>query len=150
FHIITPFTSLLVLESDADRERFGVKRAFVMRDGERFFAEGRDNANYELRQQQMKRAGDWRLQMRMQVLSELNGLGRNANIFQPQWNANDWRRIAGQRKHYASVDLGGSLQFEEEAENMAMPTEGPLGGSGPVSPLFLADDSLAHYGALTL
>ena len=29
FHIITPYTSLLVLESDADRERFGVKRRFA-------------------------------------------------------------------------------------------------------------------------
>ena len=28
FHIITPFTSLLVLETDADRERFGVKRRY--------------------------------------------------------------------------------------------------------------------------
>ncbi len=82
FHIITPYTSLLVLESDADRDRFGVKRRFEMRDGERFFAEGRDNANYELRQQQMKRAGDWRIGMRQQVLRNLSGLGRDAQIFQ--------------------------------------------------------------------
>ena len=82
FHIITPYTSLLVLESDADRERFGVKRRFEMRDGERFFAEGRDNANYELRQQQMKRAGDWRIGMRRQVLQNLSGLGRNSQMFQ--------------------------------------------------------------------
>ena len=34
FHIITPYTSLLVLETDADRQRFGVKRRFQMRDGE--------------------------------------------------------------------------------------------------------------------
>ncbi|MEZ6067934.1 MAG: hypothetical protein R3B90_19975 [Planctomycetaceae bacterium] len=61
FHIITPYTSLLVLESDADRERFGVQRRFEMRDGERFFAEGRDNANYELQQQQMRQAGNWRM-----------------------------------------------------------------------------------------
>ena len=40
YHIITPYTSLLVLESDADRERFGVKRRFQMRDGEKFFAQG--------------------------------------------------------------------------------------------------------------
>ncbi|MGC4002237.1 MAG: hypothetical protein QM811_03460 [Pirellulales bacterium] len=43
FHIITPYTSLLVLESDADRERFGVKRRFEMRDGERFFQDGKNN-----------------------------------------------------------------------------------------------------------
>src|SRR5262249_33923381 len=43
YQIITPYTSLLVLESDADRERFGVKRGFRMRDAEKFFAQGRDN-----------------------------------------------------------------------------------------------------------
>src|SRR4029077_4717787 len=78
FHIITPYTSLLVLESDADRERFGVKRRFEMRDGERFFAEGKANANYELLQQQMKRAGDWRLALRRQTLRQLALLGRNS------------------------------------------------------------------------
>ncbi len=82
FHIITPYTSLLVLESDADRERFGVKKRFLMRDGERFFAEGRDNANFELLQQQMKRAGDWRLRLRYQILRELAGLGRDPRAFQ--------------------------------------------------------------------
>ena len=61
----------LVLETDADRERFGVKRRFAMRDGEQFFAEGRDNANFELTQQQMKRAGDWRIGLRRQVLAML-------------------------------------------------------------------------------
>ena len=60
FHIMTPYTSLLVLESDADRERFGVKRRFLMRDGERFFADGRNEATFELLQQQMKAAGNWR------------------------------------------------------------------------------------------
>ena len=61
YHIITPYTSLLVLETDADRERFGVKRRFQMRDGEKFFAEGKENANWELIQQQMKHAahGGW-------------------------------------------------------------------------------------------
>ena len=84
FHIITPFTSLLVLETDADRERFGVQRRYEMRDGERFFAAGRDNANYELLQQQMKRAGDWRIGIRRQVLQSLAGLGRNPQVFQQE------------------------------------------------------------------
>ena len=75
YHIITPYTSLLVLESDADRERFKVKRRFQMRDGEKFFAEGRDNANWELVQQQMKRAGTWRLGLRRDVLRQLSTLG---------------------------------------------------------------------------
>ena len=82
YHIITPYTSLLVLESDADRERFGVKTRFQMRDGEKFFAEGRDNANYELVQQQMKRAGTWRLGLRRDVLRQLATLGRDESIFQ--------------------------------------------------------------------
>ena len=77
FHIITPYTSLLVLESDEDRERFGVKRRFEMRDGEEFFAKGRDDANYELRQRQMRRAGTWRLGLRSQILSQLVRLGRS-------------------------------------------------------------------------
>ena len=76
FHIMTPYTSLLVLETDADRERFGVKRRFQMRDGERFFAEGRSKASFELLQKQMKAAGNWRLQLRRQVLRELASLGR--------------------------------------------------------------------------
>ncbi|HEY4261235.1 MAG TPA: VIT domain-containing protein, partial [Schlesneria sp.] len=84
FHIITPYTSLLVLESDADRERFGVKRRYEMRDGEKFFAEGRSNANFELLQAQMKRAGDWRLGLRRQILLGLNDLGRNPQLLQQQ------------------------------------------------------------------
>ena len=77
FQIITPYTSLLVLETDADRERFKVTRRFQMRDGERFFAEGRDNAVLDLAQKQMKKAGDWRTALRRSVLSELARMGRD-------------------------------------------------------------------------
>ena len=76
FHIITPYTSLLVLETDADRERFGVKRRFMMTDGERFFQQGRDNVQYELVQKYMQEAGAYRLGLRRQVLNSLVGLGR--------------------------------------------------------------------------
>ena len=76
FHIITPYTSLLVLESDADRERFKIKRRYQMRDGELFFAEGIDNANYELLQQQMQAAENWRIGMQRQMLSSFAVLGR--------------------------------------------------------------------------
>ena len=82
FQIITPFTSLLVLETDADRERFKVKRRFQMRDGERFFADGRDNAAFDLAQKQRKLAGDWRTALRRSVLSELARLGREPGLFQ--------------------------------------------------------------------
>lgn len=84
FHIITPYTSLLVLESDADRERFGVKRRYQMRDGEQFFADGRDGANYELIQQQIKAAGTWRLGLQKQVLQHFATLGRSRLWDQPQ------------------------------------------------------------------
>ncbi|MEO2017205.1 MAG: VIT domain-containing protein [Fuerstiella sp.] len=98
FHIITPYTSLLVLETDADRERFGVKRRFLMRDGERFFADGRSSANFELVQQQMKAAGNWRLGLRMQILRSLSNLGRNTTPQAQQ--AAQWRyqRSAGERQ----------------------------------------------------
>ncbi len=82
FHIITPYTSLLVLESDADRERFGVKRRYGMRDGEQFFADARSAANYELKQQQMQNAGNWRIGLRRQILGEIAGMGRDATALQ--------------------------------------------------------------------
>ena len=81
YNIMTPYTSLLVLETDADRERFKVKRRFAMRDGEKFFAQGRDNVNYDLTQQQMRRAGLWRLGLRRSVLAQLSNLGRDASVF---------------------------------------------------------------------
>jgi predicted Zn-dependent protease len=90
YQIITPYTSLLVLETDADRERFKVKRRFQMRDGERFFAQGRDNANYALVQQQMKRAGNWRLGLRRAVLQQLAALGRDVRVIQA---ARDYKHV---------------------------------------------------------
>ncbi|MFZ4394433.1 MAG: VIT domain-containing protein [Kiritimatiellia bacterium] len=77
YHIMTPYTSLLVLESDEDRERFKVKRRFTMRDGERFFAEGRDAATLELRQKQILAAGKWRQDLRRDALRELLNMGRD-------------------------------------------------------------------------
>ncbi len=108
FHIITPYTSLLVLETDADRERFGVKRRYEMRDGERFFAESRDNANYELLQQQMKRAGDWRLGLRRQVLRSLMTLGRDPRAFQQQVQILDRARYLGDGTSWYRVNGGPS------------------------------------------
>jgi hypothetical protein len=81
FHIITPYTSLLVLETDADRERFGVRKRYEMRDGERFFADGKENLRYDLLQQQMRLAEQWRLGLRRQVLAEWAKLGRNPELF---------------------------------------------------------------------
>ena len=82
FNIITPYTSLLVLETDADRERFAVKRRYQMRDGEKFFADGKDNAFFELKQKQMKLAGDYRTALRRNVMAQLLLLGRNSWVFE--------------------------------------------------------------------
>jgi tetratricopeptide (TPR) repeat protein len=82
YNIITPHTSLLVLETDADRERFKVKRRFQMRDGEKFFAQGRDNVNYDLTQKQMKKAATYRIGLRQAALRKLATLGRNPSLFQ--------------------------------------------------------------------
>lgn len=103
FHIITPYTSLLVLETDADRERFGVKRRFEMRDGERFFADGRDNAKYELLQQQMKRAGDWRIGLRRSVLAGLARLGRSTEEIQ------QFRQLIERQRSADAIDISGQV-----------------------------------------
>jgi predicted Zn-dependent protease len=132
FHIITPYTSLLVLETDADRERFGVKRRYEMRDGERFFAEGRANANFELLQQQMKRAGDWRLGLRRQVLASLVGLGRDPRAFQQQVQMIDQLVRAG-----TAVDYNLPMSYSASG-----PMSGPVGG-----PWGFASDSRSAGGA---
>src|SRR5262249_52722735 len=82
YQIITPYTSFLVLETDADRARFAVKRSFRMRDGEKFFQEGLDRGRFELAQQQMKRAGAWRLGLRRQALQQVATPGRSTRALQ--------------------------------------------------------------------
>src|SRR5207248_4021543 len=97
YEIITPYTSFLVLETDADRERFGVKRRFRMRDGEKFFAAGRDQATFDLKQKQMKKAGAWRTALRRSVLRQLAELGRDPRLFQPHARYRDYaQRLGGQ------------------------------------------------------
>ena len=83
YKIMTPYTSFLVLESDADRERFKVKRRFNMRDGEKFFAKGRDEADYELLQKHMKTAGQWRIGLRATMLAQLRTMGRELMYYMP-------------------------------------------------------------------
>ncbi len=88
YQIITPYTSLLVLESDADRERFGVKRRFRMRDGEKFFAEGRDAVTLAVLKKQIKLAGTRRVGMQKQVLQRLAALGRDLPLSAPTRHLN--------------------------------------------------------------
>ena len=82
YHIITPYTSLLVLETDADRERFKVKKRMQMRDAERFFQKSNDDLRFALIQQQLEQAQAWRQQLRQRLLEQLNTLGRDANLLQ--------------------------------------------------------------------
>ena len=114
FNIITPYTSLLVLETDADRERFAVKRRFQMRDGERFFADGRDTANFELKQKQMRLAGDHRTALRRSILAQLQGMGRNARLFD---EPREWLQAAASsstpRINDRSLSLLGENEFSE-------------------------------------
>jgi Flp pilus assembly protein TadD len=120
FQIMTPYTSFLVLESDADRERFKVQRRFRMRDGEKYFQEGRDNANFELVQQQVRRAGNWRLGLRRMALARLALLGRDARLFtqhSPRM-AGAWSGPVGSTSFGAMSGLaggvgGGNLHFED-------------------------------------
>ncbi|TDJ76017.1 MAG: hypothetical protein E2O39_03680, partial [Planctomycetota bacterium] len=76
YQIVTPYTSFLVLESDADRERFGVQKRFRMRDGEEFFTAGRESGSHELRRQQMLKARTWRRRLRDRALAALESMGR--------------------------------------------------------------------------
>ena len=80
FGIMTPLTSFLVLESDEDRERYGVQRRVRMRDGERFFADAKDRAMLEQRRDLMRQAGRWRLGLRRDALLEIARLGRDLPI----------------------------------------------------------------------
>ncbi len=118
YHIMTPYTSLLVLESDADRERFAVKRRFQMRDGEKFFAEGRNNANWELVQQQMKRAGTWRIGLRRDVLRQLSTLGRDARFLQAPTYMEGGMRDSGRPGHaewyYRRGDIDGRFAWDHD------------------------------------
>lgn len=77
FGFMTPLTSFLVLEDDADRERYGITRRVRMSDGERFFAEAREQARKEQLRQALQAARAWRLEMRVQALREIAGLGRD-------------------------------------------------------------------------
>lgn len=108
YKIMTPYTSFLVLESDADRERFKVKKRFEMRDGERFFADGRERANDELLQKQMRLAGSWRLNLRRGVLRDLAGLGREPIVPVAPGFGGGHRYARVQEEVRYSIDLGGA------------------------------------------
>ncbi|MBL8817213.1 MAG: hypothetical protein JNL58_14395 [Planctomyces sp.] len=76
YHLMTPYTSLLVLESDADRKRFGVEKTMQRSDGEKFFAEGREEAEYSLRQQELQNAKLWRAGLHQQMNNVIRNRSR--------------------------------------------------------------------------
>src|SRR5262249_18634790 len=98
--------------TDADRERFKVKRRFQMRDGERFFADGRDNAVFDLSQKQMKKAANWRTALRRSVLNELAQLGREPRLFQRYSPYREYNRLVidnasiDEREHWLYGPMG--------------------------------------------
>src|SRR5688500_16234930 len=81
-----------------------------MRDGEKFFSEGRDNAAFELKQKQMKLAGDYRTALRRSVLAQLSSLGRDSRLF---FGPRQPRAYAA--RGFASYDIAG-LGIREAGE----------------------------------
>ncbi|MGL6075908.1 MAG: VIT domain-containing protein [Fimbriiglobus sp.] len=140
FHIMTPYTSFLVLESDADRERFKVKRRFQMRDGEAFFTEGQDKARYELTRDQMKAAGLWRAGLQRQVLESLKSLGRTPPNFDVTQLGQrfELREAASRHMYFAEGKANFNGRYDYNSPIMptsAMPAmaprSAPRGASGP-------------------
>jgi len=158
FHIITPYTSLLVLETDADRLRFGVKKRYEMRDGERFFADGKAAVRYDLAQQQMKRAGAWRQGLRRQILAAYARMGRTSQLFDSRRRSydtgprgaflgrGDVARSAGSWGGLGGAISGGEFDYGglglDGALSVALPASGPASNTpfGGVA-LDLADGS---------
>lgn len=128
FNIITPYTSLLVLETDADRARFGVKRRFQMRDGEKFFADGRDNAAFALKQKQMQLAANYRTALRRGVLAQLTGLGRDVRAFNPRHGLRDYYGLRGEAVGVESEFVSDTTDYD--GDRLETPTgQFLLGGS---------------------
>ena len=107
--------------------------------GKRFFAEGRNNANYELRQQQMQRAGNWRLGLRRQVLAQLANLGRDPQVFQ------GWRGMEQAVERGVTV-LGKKVY---PVADLALPVDEVVGKNkafGFHAPLMDREESLLRLG----
>ena len=104
YGIITPYTSLLVLENDADRQEFGVVRTVKASDGEAFFAKARDAAQQAALQQAMAQARSWRLQLRLMALQQIKALG--ADLY--GWNV-AWGESPRERTRYDTRGGDGGL-----------------------------------------
>lgn len=128
YHIMTPYTSLLVLETDADRERFKVKKRFQMRDGERFFQKGNDEARYALLQQQIQQAQLWRQDLRQRAINELSNLGRDASVLEERRQQIEQLKRLSDSQHEPA--LLGAININTHWGYSSMSGAGGLGGSG--------------------
>ena len=98
YHLITPYTSLLVLESDADRKRFGVDRSMQMRDGEEFFATGREEAAHSIRQQQLAESKLYRQRLYENYRRQIQSLTKSVpspSLFAPDGSRRLSENVAG-------------------------------------------------------
>ncbi|MCC6783679.1 MAG: hypothetical protein IT457_12625 [Planctomycetes bacterium] len=121
FQVMTPLTSLLVLETDADRERYGVTRRVKIRDGEAFFASASDAARADRLREAMQDAARWRVAMRQAALREIAGLGRDeaqvAVAFAEQWDfRGGFARAYGGRGVSRGRPASGDLGFMQRGE----------------------------------
>lgn len=130
YRIMTPYTSFLVLESDADRERFGVKRRFRMRDGEKFFAEGRKAADYELQRRHMLRAADWRIEMKRTLTAQVAQLARGVAAWaglvprlSAGYRADNWNGHGDMNYDFKSLEITKSPMGETERARREMTAE---------------------------
>ena len=131
FQIMTPYTSFLVLESDADRERFKVKKRFRMRDGESFFAKGRSDANYALKQKALKEAKRWRLHLRARVLERLEDMNRGlVDLLRPGAAAQLKLAAQGEVLETASRDGKSSGAWGDRGRAKSESAKAPAGATG--------------------
>jgi hypothetical protein len=145
YQIMTPYTSFLVLESDEDREKYGVARTVHMRDAEQFFAEARDRAVLEVARKQLEIAKGWRLGLRRRMLREIASLGRDLPIqLAVAWgDANGDGVWLGDRAQYGAAfgrggGAGGALRMHSRFE-------GP-GGAVPAGAREPSDGFLLYAG----
>ncbi len=122
YGILTPYTSFLVLESDAQREQYGVARRVHMRDGEAFFADARDAARREVLRSALRQAKNGRALLRRQARAEIATLGEYLHA--------GW-----------SVAVGGLKLFHGQAEEAPMRLR-DSDGDGDGGPLRTEDETL--------
>jgi len=133
YGIVTPYTSLLVLENDELRERFGVTRRVKMRDGEAFFADADHAVRIGVRRVQMRAARAWRQDLRRKMLGKLARLGRD--LVPAELGYGGWRyAVGGTCSLYdvynyrstgipggATIRIGGGARMDGE-----VPFDGPM------------------------